>query len=140
MTRDNDWLQFKLDEVWRSYFPDIPRLNKIDIKFGKEARRRLASIRQLRFNDANSDTKILVTGYFRDQRVPEDIIEATIAHELCHYAHGFASPLPKFSRYPHRGDIVDKELIGRGLENKLKFQNNWLKKNWNKITGHFIFR
>ena len=74
-----------------------------------------------------------------DDRVPETVVDATIAHELCHYAHGFASPLPRFSKFPHKGDIVDTELIRRGLKDQLEFQDKWLKQSWNSLVGERIF-
>jgi len=140
LPRDNYWLKVQLFRVWDEFFPDIPKLNTIHVSFGRSAKRRLASIRQLRYNDKSSDTRILVTGYYRDERVPETVITATLAHELCHYAHGFASPLPQFSRYPHKGDIVDREMIKRGLKDHLSFQEKWLRDHWNHVTGDKIFR
>lgn len=145
--RDNDWLKLILTQIWQDYFSDIPKLNHIEITFGRQARCRLASIRQIDRRNKESDTKIIVTGYFKNDIVPKDIVEVTIAHELCHYAHGFASPLPKFSKYPHRGDIVDDELKKRGFRQKLAFQEKWLKEEWPAIVGpkrvrksHFRFK
>ena len=132
--RNNEWLKTRLDEIWQLYFNDIPRLNSVSIVFGRSAKRRLASIRQMRKNDKKSDTLIKVTGYFKDEKIPEFVVDTTIAHELCHYAHGFASPLPQFHRYPHRGDVVDKEMTKRGLEVLIKRQNDWLKTNWADIV------
>ncbi|MFA7254366.1 MAG: hypothetical protein WC107_07525 [Patescibacteria group bacterium] len=137
--RDNFWLKQKLDSVWNSYFPEVNRLNNIEVFFGKRAKRRLASIRQKAHNDKKSDTQIRVTGFYKDERVPEFVVETTLAHEICHYVHGFASPLPQFSRFPHRGDMVDKELEKRGVGDQLKEQKAWLEKNWNNIVGDAIF-
>ncbi|PIS07624.1 hypothetical protein COT78_02910 [Candidatus Berkelbacteria bacterium CG10_big_fil_rev_8_21_14_0_10_43_13] len=133
--RDNHWLEEKLNKIWQEYFADIERSNEIEIKFGAKARRRLGSIRQIDPKDKNSKTRILMSGFFCDERVPELMIDATIAHELAHYAHGFCSPLPKLSRYPHQGGKVDNELKKRGFGKILKFQQNWLKTEWPKIIG-----
>ncbi len=138
--RDNAWLEQKLEKIWREHFGDVEQSNDVEIKFGAKARRRLGSIRQINPRDKNSATKILITGYFRDDRVPESIIDATIAHELCHYAHGFCSPLPKFSKYPHQGGLVDKELRSRGFADALKSQKAWLKTDWPIIAGEPIRR
>lgn len=140
LMRDNTWLEEKLEKIWREYFADVERSNDVEIKFGAKARRRLGSIRQIDPKDKNSKTRILMSGFFRDERVPESIIDVTIAHELCHYAHGFCSPLPKFSRYPHQGGLVDKELKSRGFTEMLKFQKIWLKTDWLKITGEKVVR
>lgn len=137
--RDNLWLEQKLDMIWDRYFSDIKRLNTIKIHFGRKAKRRLASIRQINKYNKNSDTEIKVTGYYKDIKIPEYIVDVTIAHELCHYAHGFASPLPKFSKFPHKGDIVDNELKRRGLGQLLETQEKWLKENWNNIVKHEVF-
>jgi len=138
--RDNYWLETKMEALWAKYFSDVTRLNRIHIHFGRKAKRRLASIRQLSGNNKYSDTSIQVTGFYRNQQVPEYVVDLTIAHELCHYAHGFASPLPQFSRFPHKGDIVDDELRRRGLGKALKMQEAWLKENWNTIVGETVFK
>ncbi|MFA6963623.1 MAG: hypothetical protein WC227_02815 [Patescibacteria group bacterium] len=133
--RSHVWLLKLLNETWQQYFADVERPNDVTISFGRTAKRRLGSIRQVAPRDKNSRTIITITGYFRDKNVPEYIVASTIAHELCHYAHGFASPLPKFSRYPHHGGIVDTELKNRGLGDQLKAQKLWLKQEWPKIIG-----
>ncbi|MCX6808178.1 MAG: hypothetical protein NTW50_00730 [Candidatus Berkelbacteria bacterium] len=133
--RDNLWLEQKLEQIWNQYFGEVPKLNEIKIKFGFKAKRRLASIRQKDIKNKCSDTQILVTGFFQDERVPEYVVDVTLAHEICHYVHGFASPLPKFSRYPHRGSLVDTELRERGLGKLLAEQNIWLKSTWHEIVG-----
>ncbi len=138
--RDNAWLTEKLEKIWRGYFANVERSNDVEIKFGAKARRRLGSIRQINPRDKHSTTKILITGYFKDERVPESIIDITVAHELAHYAHGFCSPLPKYSKYPHQGGLVDKELKSRGFADTLKFQKTWLKTDWPKITGEPVRR
>lgn len=138
--RDNIWLVEKLDKIWREHFADVSRSNEIEIKFGAKARRRLGSIRQISPKDKHSKTRILMSGYFRDENVPESIIDVTIAHEVCHYAHGFCSPLAKYSKYPHQGGLVDKELKNRGFGEALKFQKGWLKTDWPKITGEPVQR
>jgi hypothetical protein len=137
--RNNIWLEQKLNGIWQQYFNDVKKLNTVDIHFGKKARRRLASIRQLKKDHKHSGTEIKVTAFYQDERVPEYVIDTTIAHELCHYAHGFASPHPQFFSHPHRGDVVDKELIKRGLGDQLKAQEKWLKSDWAKIVGEDIF-
>lgn len=133
--RDNNWLSDKLNQVWQKYFRDTPKLNTIVVSFGYKAKRRLGSIRQINPIDKFSRTKITITSYFKEPAVPEYVIETTLAHEICHYAHGFASPLLKYSRYPHHGGIVDKELKDRGLGAELTAQKMWLKTEWPKLIG-----
>lgn len=131
--RDNAWLERKLEDIWMKYFNDVEKLNHVEIHFGRKAIRRLASIRQKSRFDKHSDTEIKVTSYYCSETVPEYVVDVTIAHELCHYVHGFASPLPKFSQYPHRGSTVDNELRKRGLGSLLTRQKKWLKDCWPDI-------
>lgn len=145
--RDNIWLEEKLNKIWQTYFSDVPRENEVIIKFGCKARTRLGSIRSAKSKEYEikkninkpraprpaPNTLIMITGYFKDETVPEYIIDLTIAHELCHYAHGFSSPLPQLYKYPHQGGLVDKELEKRGLLRELQKQKKWLKLEWPKI-------
>lgn len=142
--RNNIWLECKLEKIWQDYFSDIPRKNDIKIKFGRNARTRLGSIRFIvsmshfarpGLAKAVPDSLITLTGYFQDERVPEYIIDTVIAHELCHYAHGFSSPLPQLASHPHRGGVVDNELKRRGLGDELKKQKLWLENEWKNIIG-----
>ena len=133
--RDNDWLEQKLEFIWQSYFADVKRTNNVNIKFGKRASTRLGSIKKSNRSKV-FETEITMTGFFKDERVPEYIIDLTIAHELCHYVHGFSSPLPQLFKYPHLGGLVDKELIRRGMGEQLIEQKKWLKKEWTAIVGN----
>jgi len=60
-------------------------------------------------------------------------VTATIAHELCHYAHGFSSPLEQRHPHPHYGGVVTKEMKARGFEKELKMQKKWLKEVWPEL-------
>lgn len=140
--RDNEWLKKRLDHIWRTYFANVAQANEVTIEFGRAARTRLGSIKQLRLMrrgavDAlnTSGSLITITGYFKDERVPEFMIDAVIAHELCHYAHGFSSPLPQLLKYPHQGGAVDREMIKRGLGDMLLAQQKWLKTEWKDVVG-----
>lgn len=130
--RDNNYLKNKLNSIWETFFADVPRSNKVLIQFGRCAEKRLGSIRKV-INGPNRkrfDTLIYINGHFKDGFIPEFVIDATIAHELCHYAHGFSSPLPQLSKFPHRGDVVDRELNDRGLKTLERSEQDWLNKNW----------
>lgn len=127
--RDNLFLKQRLNFLWNEYYGDIPRSNQVDICFGRKAEKRLGSIRQ---RVDHTDTLIMLNGHFRDRKIPDYVLDATIVHELSHYAHGFSSPLPQLSRFPHRGGMVDKELFKRGLGELLAKETGWLNKNWTK--------
>lgn len=135
--RDNVWLENRLVYVWDKYFSDIEKKNDVLIKFGSKARTRLGSIRYHKKGvlNFNPSTEIRLTGFFMEENVPEYIIDLTIAHELCHYTHGFFSPHPVLSRFPHKGGIVDNELKTRGLAQMLSMQKKWLKEVWPEIIG-----
>lgn len=144
--RNNDWLEEKMYAIWEDYFSDIPRKNLVIIKFGRNSRTQLGSIkwankktRGIRqyLNDTNwQDEKkvsvITITSKFKDEEIPEEIVTATIAHEMCHYAHGFNSPLKQIYNHPHKGSVIRKEMEERGLEELYRFSKKWLKTNWRK--------
>lgn len=150
--RDNAWAENRMNQIWRDHFSDVLQENNVKIKFGRQARTRLGSIRQVHYRSSqrrellnfsanqpasknNNPSLITITGYFKDEKVPEYIIDLTIAHELCHYTHGFSSPLPQLFKYPHQGGLVDKELVNRGFGAALREQKKWLKEEWPKIIG-----
>jgi len=45
--RDDKWLFAKLDEVWDTFFSDVPQDNDVKIVWGRKARNRLGSIKQV---------------------------------------------------------------------------------------------
>ncbi len=149
--RDNKYLENLLYDLWDNHFCDVPRKNLVIIKFGKYSKRQLGSIKlanrytkikglmrkrkeELEVQDEKSVTVITVTRYFQNEIVPEFVIRATIAHELCHYTHGFQSPLEKQFNHPHQGSVVKKELAKRDLLDQEKEAEKWLKENWLKIV------
>lgn len=146
--RDEQWLEERLAHIWYHHFPDVAQLNDIAIVFGRKSRTRLGSIGMPGWKNNTSNlhykgkrsfsdgtSVITITGYFMHNEVPDHVIEATIAHELVHYAHGFHSPHEQRYSHPHKGGIVDKELIARGLGELLKRQKSWLKENWHLIAA-----
>jgi len=132
--RDYPWLKGKLDEIWINHFPDIPRENKVLITFKGRWKNKFGHIKQL----PSKNTWIAINKLFQDERVPEYIINLTIAHELAHYAHGFQSPLEQKYKHPHKGGIVDKELKKRGLSEELKKEKIWLKQEWLNIYNSYF--
>jgi hypothetical protein len=136
--RDNDWLENRLDFLIKKHFSDVDFRNPVFIKFGRHARTRLGSIKKVYPKSMIAKLKgefssvITMNGHFQDESIPEYNIDAVIAHELCHYAHGFSSPLPQMTTHPHRGGVVDKEMINRGFGDDLKQQKKWFKDNWIK--------
>ncbi len=138
MQRDNLWLQNKLSSIHQTYFTDKSWKNPVVIRFGKKARCQLGSIRMRKRFLQNPTSWITINSIFRDEQVPEFIIDATIAHELTHYFQGFSSSLPKQQEYPHLGGVVTKELKSRGLEKILKLQKKWLKEQWPAIVKSYF--
>jgi len=125
--RDNEWLENRMDFVIRRYFADAKIPNSLYIKFGQKARTRLGSIRK-----RGRDTEITMCGHFKDDKIPEFVVDAVIGHELCHYVHGFSSPLPQLARHPHSGGLVSREMSMRGMGELEKKQKKWIKDNWLK--------
>ena len=145
--RDNQYLENLLYDLWENHFCDVPRHNLVIIKFGKYSKRQLGCIsfakdcsrikgilkkkkEEYEAQDEKSISIITITRYFQNEIVPEYVIRATIAHELCHYTHGFNSPLQKRFEKPHQGNVINKELSKRELLKDQEKADLWLKANW----------
>ena len=128
--RDTKWLVERTYFILKRYFPDIKLGNNLVVKFGRPSRTRLGSIKYGRRDKANPNTIITLNGHFKNKEIPDFIVDATLAHELTHYAHGFFSPRQRLHHYPHHGGVVRKEMLDRGLANMLQLQKRWLKENW----------
>src|SRR5580658_6434948 len=128
MKRDDAWLQLTLDKIWDNYFEDVPQDNDVRITFGRRAKRRLGSI-SLEGADRRVSL-ITINGIFKKLDIPEFVIEATIVHELTHYAHGFNSPLSQVQSHPHAGGVMRREFADRGLLELYQQQKKWLKEHW----------
>ncbi|TSC92093.1 MAG: hypothetical protein CEN92_136 [Candidatus Berkelbacteria bacterium Licking1014_96] len=129
--RDNKWLKNIAQNIWHKYFADISPTNDLRVKFGQRARWQLGCIRQSR--KKNSPSVVTINGYFKNPVVPQYVVESILAHEFVHYLHGFSSSRPRHFRYPHRGDIIKKEMKRRGLAEIEQKQKEWIDKNWKKI-------
>jgi len=123
--RDNRWLESRLRHLWDTYYHDVPPGYPIRVRFGRRARYRYGSIFSL-----DRTCWIQVNGLFAHPDVPEYVVDATIAHELAHYVHGYGSGLRKLHSHPHRGGVVDAEMRRRGcffLEEKASV---WREEQW----------
>jgi hypothetical protein len=147
--RNNKWLEDEMYSIWEDYFADVPRKNLVIIKFGRASTRQLGSIKWAnkktriksimkrreiqemhRIQDDKRITVITITAKFKDISIPKYVVQSTIAHELCHYTHGFSSPENKQFRYPHQGGIIKAELAKRGLGTIHQKARGWLRNNW----------
>lgn len=141
--RDNIWLQNQLDYLLGKYFANLSMSDPIEIKFGRYAKFRFGSIkllkprglrvlrgfRSIRRVRENQPQKsiITITSMFREESIPQGVVHYTIAHELCHYAHGFSSSNKKLFRYPHHGGVINRELTERGAQELIPVFKKWLK-------------
>lgn len=140
--RDNKWLEEKLEDLWENFYSDVPRKNKVTIKFGKRASRVLGSIKyhkkmlesdpEFNLHEDKKISQITITRYFMDEAIPDEVVVGTIAHEMVHYVHGFNSPLERRYAHPHKGGIIKKEMYTRGLSDLYEKSEGWVKKNWIK--------
>ncbi len=142
--RDNNWLEEKMYELWENNFVDVPRKNLVVIKFSKRSKRQLGCItwgspktrgisrliERAKLQDEKRVSVIRITSLFKDEKIPEKVVLGTIAHEMCHYAHGFNSPLKQIYDHPHKGGVIRKEMEKRGLKDIYQFSKKWLKANW----------
>ncbi|MDP3973362.1 MAG: hypothetical protein Q8P92_00870 [Candidatus Daviesbacteria bacterium] len=124
LKRDDIWLLSRLDYIWTEYFADVKQSNKIFIRFGRYARFRLGSIK---LDQKKGYTFITITSIFTNPQVPIEVIDHTIAHELCHYTHGFSSPHPKLHKYPHHGGVIKQEMAERNLSHLTLAYHKWIK-------------
>ena len=125
--RANQWLAEQLQSLCQQYFPDVAIENKIVVRFGRKTRNRFGSIISRKESNYTLPVSyITINGLFRDPTVPEVVIQATLLHEFTHYTHGFHSPRRQLHQHPHRGNIVDKEIIARGAGEYLKRQEAWV--------------
>lgn len=124
LSRNDLWLLSRLDTIWSNHFGEVTQDNKVFIRFGRYSKYRLGSIRMDR---RSKNTYITISGMFKDLKVPIEVIDHTIAHELVHYVHGFSSPKTRLHRYPHHGGVVNRELKERGLGHLIKAYSKWLK-------------
>lgn len=129
--RDNELLKNKLESIWGNSFNDVMKKSNINIRFKGRWKNKFGHIKKLK----SGDSEIVINGYFKDNKVPDYIIDLTIAHELVHYYHGFNSPLPKLYKHPHKGGVVNKELKKRGFGDLLKLEKKWIKEEWKKIIN-----
>ena len=124
LPRNDNWLLSKLDLLWTKYFSEMDQTNPIFIRFGRYSKFRLGSIK---LDRKKEKSYITITSMFKDLKIPEAVVEHTIAHELVHYAHGFSSKRTRLHRYPHAGGVVKKEMEERGLGNLNKAYKAWVK-------------
>tara|TARA_Y100000310_G_scaffold330278_1_gene401651 strand:+ start:1059 stop:1472 length:414 start_codon:yes stop_codon:yes gene_type:complete len=124
--RSDIWLENRLSTIWKVVMPEVEKQNIVRIRFKGDWKTKFGHIKKLK----DGSTEIAINNLFRNEQVPEFIIDTTIAHELVHYMHGFHSPLPKLYRYPHQGNIVNKELNKRGFSFLLKLEKDWIKNKW----------
>lgn len=121
--RDDAWLLTQLNYLWEKFFTDVNQVNPVFIKFGRYSKYRLGSIR---LEKTTKNSYITITGMFKDPKIPEEVVLHTIAHEMCHYTHGFSSPKPRLHKYPHHGGVIKKELALRKLQHLSKAYHKWL--------------
>lgn len=90
----------------------------------------------LKASETPAKSLITITSMFAKESVPEKVVLYTVAHELCHYAHGFSSTNRQLFRFPHHGGVVNRELENRGAQHLTRSFKSWLREYRKKIlTG-----
>ena len=100
--------------------------NNVIVRFKGKWKNKFGHIKLLK----DKSSEIVINSLFQDERIPEFIIDLTLAHELVHYSHGFNSPLERKFTHPHKGNVVNKELSKRGLRDLVKKEKDFVKKEW----------
>ena len=132
--RDELWLNKRLGEIWDVFFSDVVKLNEVKIRFLGKWKNKFGHIKLLK----DKSSEIVINGLFKNERIPDYIVDLTIAHEIVHYMHGFNSPHKKAFRYPHQGGVVRKELLKRGFKVPLKIERRFLKEDWEVICKELL--
>ncbi|MBI2019036.1 hypothetical protein HYS95_00010 [Candidatus Daviesbacteria bacterium] len=132
--RDNKWLLSRLDFLWSEYFPEVSQTNKVFIRFGRYSKYRLGSIR---LDRKTKSSFITITAMFKDLKIPAEVVDHTIGHELVHYAHGFSSTNPRLHKYPHAGGVVEREMKERGMGYLHQAYKCWVKKYREKLKREY---
>lgn len=132
--RNDDWLMQQTELIWQKYFPDLTKDNQVLAVFKGRWKNRFGYIKMLQ----NKNTVIVINSLFKDERVPEFVINTTLAHEIVHYMHGFQSPKERKYEYPHKGQIVDREIKRRGLGEQLRMEKDWVKNCWLDIYKNYF--
>lgn len=124
------WLETQLDALLKGPFSDMSIENRLEVRWGRKAQRRFGSILMSRDKRVS---RITINGIFRDESIPEQVIQATLAHELAHYSHGFSSPLPRKYKHPHSGGVIELEFKKRGLSLLSAYEKQWTKRHWPEV-------
>ncbi|MDP1729087.1 MAG: hypothetical protein Q8L27_02705, partial [archaeon] len=124
----------RMEQMWQLLFPEIPRENLVIVRFKGKWKNKFGHIKKIK----GLNTEIAINSIFKDDRVPDYIIDLTLAHEMVHYMHGFNSPLPKQFKHPHAGGIVNRELKKRGFGHLIVKEKAWVKKDWEPIFKDYV--
>lgn len=135
LLRTNAWLEDLLERLWTTYFCDVERANDVTIEFARHWKTRLGLIRMA---ESQAHTYIGINGLLRHPDVPDFVVMLTTAHELCHYAHGFGSPLPQRYPHPHAGNVVGRELELRGLGHLVERSDTWVADHWHEFYARHV--
>lgn len=135
--RDDIWLLSRLDYIWSEFFEDIKQSNKVFIKFGRYSKYRLGSIK---LDTKSGASQITVTSMFKNESIPQEVVDHTIAHELSHYTHGFSSNRKREHKHPHAGGVIKSEMEERGVGHLYKAYKLWLKEYKKILIGERILR
>lgn len=123
-------LEPKLAEMLAGPFADLAAMHRVAIRPGRPAKRRLGSIRR-----GTDGPVVTVNPLLLDPSVPEYVLEAIIAHELCHLAHGFGAGGSPPKHHPHRGGVVDAEIKRRGLDDTVRRSDAWIEREWSTLLA-----
>lgn len=136
--RDEAWLESRLRNIQGAYFPDIVDEGRnVVIGYNNLGRKLLGAIKLL----PSGKSLITMNSLVKDPRVPVEVIDRVIAHELVHYVDGFGSERIRSYSDPHRNGVVTKELRKRGFSRpELQFVEKWKENNWYHLYDDVYIR
>lgn len=139
MVSSNDYTNYlakKTASLIRENFSDRGITNLLVVRWGKGWARKLGHIKPLKNekkHDSNYGSIIEINSFLKDVEIPEYVLDYVLMHELTHYFQGFGSNHERKFKHPHKGGLVDKELIRLGWGEIMEKSEKWLKENWPKI-------
>jgi len=110
----------------------LPEEIQITIKIGRKARRVLGSVKLV-----SGISRITISRFLCDFRVPEFVLQEVILHELIHIKTGHGSTLQKEYQHAHRGGVIRKEMKEVGQEELFLQSDEWVKANWYHTVGNY---